>query len=536
MQHLAELSHTPAVEAARVKTREQHVAERGAQQSQRERLRLTSVLDGHRQHFDLGPDSTASIQPAAGPPPPKASTDPTPNRSALLSARLEQKPPMRFDWNNWAAWRDESIALLQDAYPNTPLRALYEWVVSQSHPKGQRRLSALAILGHVRRDYPQTEIDSVEELRKILKCLSIHWSNLHSNYYWLVHKRRDVILHRSLYLPYALLCHEDPRVYFAVGDGSFFHENELADHAWCARAEKDGDMIEGRVGVGRRVNVFEFITKAGIIRHPDGKSAGTQFYPNEIQGSKEFLVALKRGCEAIQAAARAQGSVVSVLLLDGARTQKTMPQDAINPNDMNQSDGGKNRKPMRTIGLKGCRRVLEEELGEMRVKGMSLVEMRQLLWQWNRVLAQLTEAEELCHRYGIALMYNPKGHPELSAIEKFWRLAKFLTQDLLDIQKIREAYLELLERYMAPGPEEHAHLEKWFSKCVDYLHYYGGGGEDFIRGSELMPEYLAAQPPNRVRRARLQPLAQLSSEIHKVNIVLIQGKKYPENPQPWGKD
>lgn len=536
MQHLAALSHSPEVEAARVSTRQLHVREIAAQEAQRERLRDTSVVEGHRQHFEENWLSFSSRPAISTPPQPTDPTATPPDRLELVARRLAQKGPLRFATDDWAGWRDESIALLQGAYPNTGLRALYDWLVDHSHPKGHRRLSASAIWEHVRQAWPLTEISSLPELRDVLKCLSFHWSNLHSSYYVLVHQRPDVKLHRSLYLPYALLCHEDERIFFAFADGSFLHENDIAEHAWCARAEENGDMIESNVGAGRRLNVFEFMTKHGIVRHPDGKSAGTLFLPNEIQRSDEFLVALRRGCEAIQAASKAKGCLVSALVIDGARTQKTMPSDAINPNKMNLHDGGKNREPMRIIGMKGCRTVLEEQLGEAKVKGMSLDQMRQLLWEWRPVLAQLTEAEELCLQYGIVLIYNPKGHPVTSAIEEFWRLAKFTIQDLLDLDSILNAYLSLVERYMAPGPDEQAHINKWFARSKMYLQYYGGGGEKFIRRSEMTPEFLSTQPPNRVVRAPLQGLMQLSAEIHKVNIILLQGKKYPVNPQPWGKE
>lgn len=82
---------------------------------------------------------------------------------------------------------------------------------------------------------------------------------------------------------------------------------------------------------------------------------------------------------------------------------------------MNLSDGGKNRIPMRVVGFRGCRSVLESR-GRWR-DGMTLAEAREDLWLWKEVTSQKTIIEGLCNDAGIVLLYEPKSHPIFNAAE-----------------------------------------------------------------------------------------------------------------------
>ncbi len=90
---------------------------------------------------------------------------------------------------------------------------------------------------------------------------------------------------------------------------------------------------------------------------------------------------------------------------------------------MNLKDGGKNRLPMRVIGRKGCRRVLED-LGQWRDK-MTVQEARDVLWQWEEVTKQMTRIEQLCYDNGIVLMYQSKAHPVFNPTEVILILLAF---------------------------------------------------------------------------------------------------------------
>lgn len=82
---------------------------------------------------------------------------------------------------------------------------------------------------------------------------------------------------------------------------------------------------------------------------------------------------------------------------------------------MNLSDGGKNRREMRDIGLLGCKSVLEK-LGKWK-EGMHLPEARHLLYQWDSVINQMTRIEALCYEHGIVLIYQSKAHPLFNPTE-----------------------------------------------------------------------------------------------------------------------
>lgn len=328
------------------------------------------------------------------------------------------------------------------------------------------------------------------------------------------------------------MCHEDSRVYFAVADASFLYENSFSNEAWCSRAEPDGDLIDAKPGKGRRYNMMEFLDKEGLLTHPDGHSAGTFFGTSQTQDSREFLRGLERGCEAIAAKATASGGKVAVLLIDGARTQKTMPGDAISPGDMNLSDGGKNRKPMRLIGMKGLQTVLTENR-KWPDYGLSLPNARRLMFQWSTFLAQLTEAEEVCRRHNIILLYNPKAHPWMNPIEKNWRLSKYRTQDLLDLDLIKAEYMRLQGEFMSGNPDARRKCQKWFDLSLKYVHFYARGQTEFVRESKMKSLDLARYGSLQVAPSRVGNMVELQGSIHAANNILMLGKKYPVDFHRW---
>lgn len=532
MQKLAALSHKRDASARRKESAATQRKALRSQEGQRGRLRDTSVLPNMRVHYDMKPHAKlrrkdASRATAQLPQPPIP-----PTRALALQERLSEPEPPKFSPLQWEAYKERSIHILQFYYPNTDLAELYEWVSVHSHEKGKPRLSSM-ILEQVRQMFPQTEVSSCEEMRNLLKSLAIRWCNLHSAYYASIAKRADVVEHRAQFLPIALMCFGDSRVYFVVSDSSFMHENAFSKEAWCAMPKPGGNTVDAKPGKGPRVNVMEFLDKDGLVRHPDGKSAGTHFGTNNTQDSQDFLRGLERGCQGIQAKALSRGCKVTVLLIDGARTQKTMPNDAIDPSMMNLSDEGKNRKPMRSIGTKGARRVLQENK-MWPDEGLSLPEARRILLQWRRYTDQLTEAEELCRKYGIILLYNPKGHPWLNPIEKFWRYAKYQIQDLHDLRLINAEYEKLVDQFMSGSSDTKDRCKKWFDLAHKYVLYYARGKDTFVDEAMMKSLDLDQFGSLQVRPTRPTALRELGPSIHAANIILMLGKKYSQNFQSWG--
>jgi hypothetical protein len=454
-----------------------------------------------------------------------------PRLTALQTRLLETDPP-KLSPQDWQVYRDKSLHVLQPHYPNTNLRELYQWICQNAHLKGKQRLSASEILKHVKEWAPNTEIGSLEELRYLMKALSIRWSNLHSSYYIKISTRFDVVEHLKAFIPLAQMCFEDHRIYLVASDCSYLNENTYSNMAWCSRAEPNGDLIDAKPGTGRRINMMEFLDRDGLVRHPDGKSAGTIFGIGETQDSKEILRGLRRGLEAIRHKADSNGIRLVVLLLDGAKNQKTLPKNAINPSTMNLTDGGKNRVEMKSIGFRGLQSVLTEH-NQWPPEGLYLPEARAKLFQWSGFLAQLTEVEALCREFNIILIYNPKAHPWNNPIEKFWRLTKYATQDLLDLSLIRAKYETLVEEFLHGGENVQHRCQKWFAASLKFIHYYARGQTEFVRESKMKQLDLDSLGQVQYPPARPGSSRELETSIHAANNILLLGKKLPQNFKKW---
>jgi hypothetical protein len=132
-------------------------------------------------------------------------------------------------------------------------------------------MSSLELFHLVKSTFNRTEISSSFELRKLMKVLAFKYANIHIAYYIRVSQRPDVAYHRLRYIPLLRLAMTDPRFLYVNVDWSFFYENEFAKHAWITLTEKDSDLQEdAKPGKGKRLASCEFITKRGVLQHPDG--------------------------------------------------------------------------------------------------------------------------------------------------------------------------------------------------------------------------------------------------------------------------
>lgn len=210
------------------------------------------------------------------------------------------------------------------------------------------KMSAAALRALIAQEMPRNEIVSDDEMRKLLRALAFSLANLHSDHYFKIAQRLDVVHHRSCFAPFYLSIQESPRVWWIAGDASFFHENSHSELAWVPLDVPNADMIPCRVGAGQRLNVWEFVTKEGILRHPDGapfelvfrssdrcsgNSAGTVYPPNTTQTADDMFVTFQRGIEAIRADSRFD-TTIPVLIIDGAKINKTFPVDVIWPENV----------------------------------------------------------------------------------------------------------------------------------------------------------------------------------------------------------
>ncbi len=282
---------------------------------------------------------------------------------------------------------------------------------------------------------------------------------------------------------------------------------------------------------GRRFSFCEFITTFGILRRPDGKSAGTVLTSNQTLGSEDILKTLRRGFEAISNHPDVKsGKRIPVLHLDGARNQTTKDPDYINPNDMNLSDGGANRVSMDGIGKKGLQTVLSEN-GQW-VDGMRLAEARSRMWASKKVRDQRCQVENLGLEFGIIVIFNPKAHPWLAFVEQLWRWSKDKIQNLLQMSEIAKKYIELMEDFMDGTDWAVAKCQKWFNLSLKYVEYYSRGGVNIVKDRDMRVMDLSKM--NRLTpRPKFRSRDEAMRATHEANFILLRGKHYEHVDSYW---
>ena len=226
------------------------------------------------------------------------------------------------------------------------LNRVFDIAREQSRETSHFELSAHSLLEAIKREMADTEVASLTETRDLMRALSFKPAHLHSDHYYKIGNRADVRYHRSLYAP---LYHEaltSDNVALFNGDASFFHQNAHSALVWMPMCEKDSDLSSFGPGTGLRMNAFEFASKYGILALPDGASlkftvfslfnhllglsAGTIYPFGSTQKAVDIIAAVKRFIEAIKADKRLE-PLIKVLGIDGAKVNKTLPDDAINP-------------------------------------------------------------------------------------------------------------------------------------------------------------------------------------------------------------
>jgi len=131
-------------------------------------------------------------------------------------------------------------------------------------------MSAALLLDRVRQKMPLTEIASEEETRHLLRVLAFKFGHLHTNHYYKVAHRDDVVHHRSLFAPFYRTLLEDRKVWLLTADASFFHQNAKRGLSWFPLDVENGDLADFGTGTGQRLNVWEFCSESGILTFADG--------------------------------------------------------------------------------------------------------------------------------------------------------------------------------------------------------------------------------------------------------------------------
>ncbi len=451
--------------------------------------------------------------------------------SAVRERVNQKKKPKRFDLEQWLNFRNESLKTLSPFYPNTNLQVLITWIETHSKPPGSRPLSAQKILDVAREMFPYTEIATHDEMSQLMKALAFKWGHLHSSYYIRLSRRPDVIAHRFEVIPtlHAFMTH--PAYFYVNTDWSFEYENDISKSAWISLAQEGSDLVDSKPGKGKRLSFCEFLTRNGVLRHSDGKSAGTILKSNQILAANDILQVLRRGFEAIANHPEVRsGQKIGVLHLDGARNQTTKDSDYINPNEMNLSDAGANRVSMKNIGIRGLKSVLVEN--NQWSEDMKLADARAKLWGSRMVRDQLSQVEKLGKQFGVIVVYNPKAHPWLSFIEKLWRFVKMELQNVLNLREMRSRYEDLIGRFLEGSEFARTKCTKWHQLSLKYLEYYSRGGTEIVKEPDMKKLDLS-KLPRPPPKSQFRTFEEAFRATHNANFILFRGKNYSPVASYW---
>ena len=119
MRALSQLAHQPGPKKQRVETMHLNMAEHAAIDSQRDRLRPTTILNSNKVDYNQI-EKSGIPQPLPKPTSKKPPPDPIfKSRLAALAHRLETRHPTRYDHDGCRLYRQVSIQMLKDYYPNS---------------------------------------------------------------------------------------------------------------------------------------------------------------------------------------------------------------------------------------------------------------------------------------------------------------------------------------------------------------------------------------------------------------------------------
>lgn len=150
------------------------------------------------------------------------------------------------------------------------LNRVYDIAREQSQYSNQFKLSGHSLLEAIKEKMPHTEIASVEEARNLLRALGFKPAHLKSDHYYKIGTRADVEHHLSQFGPVIHTVLESGEFFVAVGDASPFNENDASQMVWLPMDVPFSELQPMGTGKGPRLNVFEFATEDGLLRHPDG--------------------------------------------------------------------------------------------------------------------------------------------------------------------------------------------------------------------------------------------------------------------------
>lgn len=198
-----------------------------------------------------------------------------------------------------------------------------------------------------------------------------------------------------------------------------------------------------------------------------------------------------------------------LFLLDNGPFHRTMPDDALNADAMNASGGGaqpvmrpgwfwdkrNEKQPQLMVDSKGQPKGMERVLAERGLlqRGMDKARMAAVLREEDDFKEQPTVLQEMAAKRGHRLLYLPKFHAELSAVEPCFRSGKRTVRDkgILSLPQLRSAVLPAL--HDIPLPFIRAYHEKVRAFLSEYR-----SGADFTKAKA---DLQASEKSRRAARA-----------------------------------
>lgn len=182
--------------------------------------------------------------------------------------------------------------------------------------------------------YPlvREEFVNVKSFRRFLKDLGFKWASIKNGYYRLVFIRPDVVAHRQLFSPLLLALMQRPDRFLVIfGDASHCNENDISSHGWICEYDADHRFKKIGAGKGRRLNLYNWISRFGLIKSGGGEDAGTM-QVSQSTLNQDAIVAI--GQRLIDALKEKNDDRIIVVILDGATNQKVLPADSIDPQNV----------------------------------------------------------------------------------------------------------------------------------------------------------------------------------------------------------
>lgn len=367
---------------------------------------------------------------------------------------------------------------------------LKQYVHNNGYVKGKPNLSLSQVVSWVMEKWGAEICE--ETARVWMHKLGFTYRQFSKGVYFDGHERADVIQDRkeyvatmSLYESRFLTAHSptlSPQctqwpVIRLFHDESTFHSNADQAFHWS-----DGStQALKQKSLGQAIMVSDFVEEVGGLLEFGGKKARL-LLEHKTEGYFTNDMLLVQVNDTIDIFEMKYPETQGMFIFDNAPSHMKKPEDALNPEKMNVSDGGKQPfvqdtewngmpQPMTLENgeQKGMKRVLQER--GVDTHGMNADKMRERLKEFADFNDKTTLLEQAITSRGHLCVYLPKFHCELNPIERCWCHAKKYTRahcngSIIRLRKIVPEAFDTISMDL---------ISRFFLTCTDYEKAYKDG-------------------------------------------------------------